>query len=69
MRAAIKQAVAFQRELAVEEDQQARAAILAEGCEITELTAEEHAQFRAAVVPLLDEARATYGREMFALIK
>jgi tripartite ATP-independent transporter DctP family solute receptor len=69
MRAAIKQAVAFQRELAIEEDRQARAAILAEGCEIIELTAEEHAQFRAAVAPLLDEARATYGREMFALIK
>jgi TRAP-type C4-dicarboxylate transport system substrate-binding protein len=69
MRAAIKQAAAFQRELAIEEDRQARAAILAEGCEIAELTAEEHAQFRTAVAPLLDEARATYGREMFALIK
>jgi tripartite ATP-independent transporter DctP family solute receptor len=68
MRAAIKQATAFQRELAIEEDRQARAAILAEGCEITELTAEGHTQFRAAVAPLLDEARAAYGREMFALI-
>jgi tripartite ATP-independent transporter DctP family solute receptor len=68
MRAAVKQAVAFQRELAIEEDRHARAAILAEGCEITELTAKEHAQFRTAVAPLLDEARATYGPEMFALI-
>ena len=68
MREAIKSAVAFQRGLTVEEDAQARAAILAEGCEITELTAGEHAQFRAAVTPLLDEARATFGREMFDLV-
>jgi TRAP-type transport system periplasmic protein len=69
MTEAIKRAVAFQRELAIEEDRQARAAILAEGCEITELTADEHAQFRAAVAPLLNEARGTYGSEMFDLIR
>ncbi len=68
MRDAITRAVAFQRELAIEEDAQARAAILAEGCEIAELTGAEHAQFRAAVAPLLDEARSTYGSEMFGLI-
>jgi TRAP-type transport system periplasmic protein len=69
MRAAITRAVAFQRELAIEEDREARAAILAAGCEITELTGEEHAQFRTAVAPLLNEARATYGREMFDLVR
>ncbi len=69
MREAIKRAVAFQRELAIEEDREARAAILAEGCEITELTADEHDQFRSAVVPLLDEARGIYGREMFELLQ
>jgi TRAP-type C4-dicarboxylate transport system substrate-binding protein len=69
MRAAVKQATAFQRELAIEEDRQARAAILAEGCEITELTAQQNALFRDAVAPLLDEARGTYGCEMFALIR
>jgi tripartite ATP-independent transporter DctP family solute receptor len=63
MRAGVEQATAFQRELAIEEDRQARAAILAEGCEITELTAQQHALFRDAVAPLLDEARATYGGE------
>jgi TRAP-type transport system periplasmic protein len=68
MTEAIKHAVAFQRELAIEEDREARAAIVAEGCEITELTADEHAQFRAAVTPLLHEARGMYGREMFDLI-
>ena len=68
MREAIARAVAFQRALAIEEDRDARAAILAAGCEITELTGEEHAQFRAAVAPLRNEARGTYGREMFDLI-
>jgi TRAP-type C4-dicarboxylate transport system substrate-binding protein len=68
MRQAIKSAVAFQRGLAIEEDAQARAAILAEGCEITELTGDEHGQFRAAVTALLNAARGTYGREMFDLI-
>ena len=68
MREAIGRAVAFQRELAIEEDREARAAILAAGCEITELTAGEHAEFRAAVTPLLGDAQRTYGREMFGLI-
>ena len=68
MRDAIKKAVEFQRGQAIEEDREARAAILAAGCEITELNADQHAQFRAAVAPLLKEARATYGREMFDLI-
>ena len=61
MREAVARAVAFQRDLAIAEDRDARAAIEAAGCEITELTAEEHAQFRAAVTPLLDEARQMYG--------
>jgi TRAP-type C4-dicarboxylate transport system substrate-binding protein len=68
MRTAIARAVAFQRELAIEEDGTARAAILAEGCEITELTADQHAQFRAAVTPLLSEARGTYGQKMFDMV-
>jgi TRAP-type transport system periplasmic protein len=68
MREAIRNAVAFQRALAIEEDAQARAAILAAGCEIIELTSGEHAQFRAAVTPLLNDARTTFGREMFELI-
>ena len=68
MRDAVRRAVAFQRELAIEEDRQARTAILAEGCEIVELTADQHAKFRAAVAPLLDEARNTYGVGMFELM-
>ena len=69
MREAVTRAVAFQRELAIDEDREARAAILAAGCEITALTAAEHAQFRAAVAPLLNEARGTYGRAMFELVE
>jgi TRAP-type C4-dicarboxylate transport system substrate-binding protein len=68
MRVAIGRAVAFQRELAIEEDGASRAAILAEGCEITELTAGEHTKFRAAVAPLLSEARGTYGQKLFDMI-
>lgn len=65
----IKSAVAFQRQRAIEEDRDARAAILAAGCEITELTADELAAFRAAVAPLLNEAEGKYGREMFDLLR
>jgi TRAP-type C4-dicarboxylate transport system substrate-binding protein len=67
-RTAIERAVAFQRELAIEEDRASRAAILAEGCEITELTASEHAKFRDAVAPLTAEARGTYGQKLFDMV-
>jgi TRAP-type transport system periplasmic protein len=65
MRKAVTDAVAFQRGLALEEDRDARRAIETQGCEIMELSAEEHAAFAAVVQPLLDEATATYGRKMF----
>jgi TRAP-type C4-dicarboxylate transport system substrate-binding protein len=67
MRAAVKDAVAFQRALHVQEEEDARKAILAQGCEIVELTAAEHNAFATAVQPLLDEARGSYGRELFEL--
>ncbi len=68
MRDAVTKAVAFQRELAIAEDHEARAAIEAAGCEITALTGAQHALFRQAVDPLLQEARHTYGAEMFAMV-
>ncbi len=68
MRDAVTRAVAFQRRQAIEEDREARAAIEAAGCEIIALTAEELAQFRAAVAPLLGEARGIYGQQLFDLI-
>jgi tripartite ATP-independent transporter DctP family solute receptor len=68
MRDAVKKAVAFQRDLAIEEDREARAAIEAAGCEIIALTADQHALFRKAVDPLLQEAHQTYGAEMFEMV-
>jgi TRAP-type C4-dicarboxylate transport system substrate-binding protein len=64
----VTDAVAFQRGLAVEEDGEARRAIEAQGCEIVALGADEHHEFAAAVQPLLDAARKTYGREMFRMV-
>src|SRR6202030_534306 len=49
MRAAVTAAVAFQRDLARTEDEAARAASAAQGCEIAGLTADQHAAFAAAV--------------------
>jgi TRAP-type transport system periplasmic protein len=68
MRDAVTRAVAFQRDLAIAEDQESRATIVTAGCEIVELTAGQHAQFVAAVAPLLDEARTTYGPRTFDLV-
>jgi TRAP-type transport system periplasmic protein len=68
MTAAIQRAVEFQRGVAIEEDREARAAILAAGCEITELSPEQHGQFQTAVASLLAEARGTYDSEMFGLL-
>lgn len=68
MRDAVTKAVAFQRDEAIAEDREARAAIEAAGCEITALNPEQHALFRQAVDPLLQEARRTYGAEMFAMV-
>ena len=67
MRSAIADAVAFQRELHVEEEEQARQAIAAQGCEIVELTAADHDAFAAAVAPLLREARQIFGPALLDL--
>jgi TRAP-type C4-dicarboxylate transport system substrate-binding protein len=68
MRDAVTKAVAFQRELAIAEDREARAAIEAAGCQITTLAPEQHVLFRQAVDPLLQEARQTYGAEIFEMV-
>ena len=67
MREAVKDAMAFQRELHVQEEADARKSIEAQGCELVELAAGEHDAFASAVQPLLDEARGTYGRKLFDL--
>jgi len=68
MREAVTASVAYQRGLAIEEDKSARQAILDQGCEIAELTAEELAAFANAVQPLWADAQKMYGREMFAMV-
>ena len=68
MRAAVADAVAFQRKLALEEHAQSRRIIEDAGCQIVELTAAEHAAFVDAVQPLLADARKMYGAEMFNLL-
>jgi TRAP-type transport system periplasmic protein len=67
MRAAIAAAVRFQRDLHESEEKQAEKLILAEGGEIAELTSAEHNEFFAATERLREEAKASYGQEVFAL--
>ena len=68
MQVAVIKAVAFQRDLAVEENTQSRQAIEAAGCEINALDAREHEAFVEAVQPLLADARETYGAAMFKMV-
>jgi len=68
MQKAVTEAVAFQRKLAVEENEQSRKAIEDAGCEIVELNAAEHNAFVDAVAPLLADAQKMYGAEMFRLL-
>jgi len=69
MRAAVREAVTVQREEAIREHDEARAAIVAQGCEIAALPREAHEAFVKAVQPLHDEARRGYGRDALALIR
>jgi TRAP-type transport system periplasmic protein len=68
MRDAVGEAVAFQRRLAVEENEVARKTIEAAGCEIVELTPPQHDAFVSAVRPLLAEARGIYGEALFKMM-
>jgi TRAP-type C4-dicarboxylate transport system substrate-binding protein len=68
MQAAVTEAVAYQRSLAVEEHDESYKAIEAEGCKINALTPKEHEVFVAAVQPLLADAQKTYGDAMFKMV-
>jgi TRAP-type C4-dicarboxylate transport system substrate-binding protein len=68
MREAVADAVTYQRELAIQEELDARRAIEQQGCAIAELSADEHAQFAQAVRPLYDEARGSYDKKLFELL-
>jgi TRAP-type C4-dicarboxylate transport system substrate-binding protein len=69
MQGAIAESVAFQRGLHVQEEEAAHRAIEREGCEIVELTAEQHRAFAAAVQPIMAEAKALYGNDWFKLVE
>ncbi len=68
MAEAVREAVAFQRDLAIEEEEKALSEIKNQGCEVAELNAEEHAAFVAAVQPLRSEAYKLYPQELLSLI-
>ena len=68
MHDAVREATAYQRGLAVQEEDVSQQALVSENCEITELTDAEREAFRAAVTPMYDEARETFGNTMFDLL-
>ena len=69
MRAAVAEAIVFQRDLHVREEEDARRAIEAAGCEIVELSTDQHAAFVEAVQPIFGEARKQYGDGLFELVQ
>ncbi|MGE3841037.1 MAG: TRAP transporter substrate-binding protein [Vicinamibacterales bacterium] len=67
-RAAVRDAIAFQRGSHVKEEDDAMAEIRKVGGEILELTADEQKAFVAAVTPIYGEVKALYSRELLSLI-
>jgi len=68
LRAAVGDAVAYQRELHVKEEENSVVAIRKAGGEILELTPDQHKAFVTAVSPIYGEARQQYGRELLGLV-
>ena len=68
MRAAVQDAVAWQRDLHVKEEEDAADTIRTSGGEIVELTPEQHQAFVTAVTPIYGEARQQYSRELLGLV-
>ncbi len=60
VRAAVKDAIPAQRDLAVQEEIDARKAIEAEGCAVVDLTDAERKVFQDAVAPIYAEARKQF---------
>jgi tripartite ATP-independent transporter DctP family solute receptor len=67
MRAAVTEAVVFQRHLHVKEEEDAAVAIRQAGGEILELTPEQHHAFVSAVRPIYAEARREFSEELLSL--
>ena len=67
MRAAVRDAVDFQRGLHGKEEEDAIVEIRKEGGTIVELTPDEHQKFVDAVKPIYGETRGQYDRELLSL--
>ncbi len=69
LRAAVRDAVAFQRDLHVKEEEDCRAAIRKAGGEIVELTADQQKAFVVSRQPdLQGSAAVEFGRELLSLV-
>jgi tripartite ATP-independent transporter DctP family solute receptor len=64
---AAREAITFQRDLHEREEEEARRAILTQGCEIVEPTPDQQKAFAAAVKPIFGEARQQYGDDLLRL--
>jgi TRAP-type C4-dicarboxylate transport system substrate-binding protein len=69
IRAAVQDAVTFQRRLHDQEELDAADIIRKSGGEIVELTPEQRAEFVAAVEPIYQEAREKFTADQLALVK
>ena len=65
---AVRDAVVFQRDQHVKEEDEAMTAIRAEGGEILDLSRDEHGQFVTAVTPIYGEARREFSRDILSLL-
>jgi tripartite ATP-independent transporter DctP family solute receptor len=68
MRAAVRDAVVFQRDQHVKEEEESMAAIRKEGGEIVEITPTQRQAFVTAVTPIYAEAQNRYGRDLLSLV-
>ena len=64
VRAAVREAIPQQRDMAVQEEIDARKAIEAAGCDVVDLTDAERLLFKNAVQPIYAEARRQFGEAM-----
>lgn len=68
LREAVRDAITFQRDLHVKEEEDAEVAIRKVGGEIVELTADQHQSFVSAVNPIYNETRQLFGPELLKLV-
>ena len=68
VRESAREAIQVQRQSAFAKEEELRHQMLNEGIEVIGLTAKEREAFKKAVHPILDEARARLGNEIFSLL-